>query len=1471
MADIDKLVIKVESESQSAVSGIDALATSLGKLKSATSGGLGLNSVAKNLNSIKTSVDNMGNITNKLNGLSRAIESLGKLGNIKVSASIGNQITKIGDALSKLNIGDGGNKITELVTALRPLETLGKSSLGTTVNALNKLPEALNKIDTRTLYTQINSLTRIMKPLADEMQKVANGFNAFPSRIQKLIKSNDSLSQSNDKTSNSYINLWAKLNMAMNAVKTVSSYIASAIKNSTEYTETINRFNVSMGEYAKEAGNYAEKVSEVMGIDPAEWMSNQATFMVLAKGFGIVSDRAYTMSKNLTQLTYDLSSFHDISFENAMQKLQSGFAGELEPLRRIGYDLSQARLQQEAYILGIDKKIAKMTQAEKAELRYYAIMKQSTLAMGDMARTLSSPSNQLRIFQAQVKQAARAIGNIFIPILNLVLPYLIAFAKVVRLVADAIASIFGFELPEVSNIDIGDFAGDVGDISNNMGDTSDKAKDTSDALKDATDNAKKLKSYLLGFDELNVINPPDDSSDKSDKSDILDDLTGSGGDGIGGSGFDFALPEYDFLDGAIDSKVKEIMEKLEPVLTFIKNHMDDILQTVVAIGAGIIGWKLTDFAQSLIQFIKDKKLDKVKLGISLMVTGVTLGLMNGYEIGKNGLTTIDFLQQLLATALMVGGSLLTFGTGPLGWTVGIGLALVVNIASISLGRHHAKLEEDLDKRFGEYELSDTELSNWVQKLTTSDMSLKIGLYVNEQESLESLKIQVESSIEKVNGYNFRILCGLEVSQADYTAAVDELIESTQTYLEQKQVTTLLAVDILLGDSDTGTRLSGFANEFYSANQNTLKELGEKLRGVISTGFVDGEWIPEKLQEAIELQKEIQEILDYVSDVEFQAKITSLKLDATKTDITAESFQTLLDKANDEIENQIKNLEGVRLEGLKVAKMEFDQNILKGMSETEATTIYNQTVTEIEQRFNEGKVNLTYGTFEFGTDVILDKYADEVKKTVPLLQQSTEDMFVQGSMCVLPEDTYTNIDALMMQLGDAYMGGFMSLDISSEARKNIGKLLKQLEPSEAQLKDMVDNAVKTGAKVPENVSKGLRDVNLLKAIEGDVEAMHYLIGDKLSTDTSFLDLLATSEDAGKSINTNVSAGLKGSLQVVEDSANGTIILMNDTIGEKVLEVTPTLVKNLTDLGYNLSDGLLKGAEEEINKDKPKWTEWAWLPWNWFKESNEINSPSKLFERGGSYLALGLFGGVDENTKESDYKGVFGRLGTWFNSVFGTENGSKSSVFKTLGSLISDGLFGGIDGGVDAKKYTEVFSKITSAMESVKGNLVDVINTILTYIEKMANGVINGINGMIKKLNVLKIDVPDWVKEKMGISSFGFNIPLLTAITVPRIELKGDGGFVDRGQLFIAREAGAEMVGSIGRRTAVANNDQIVAGIASGVAEANNESNSLLREQNSLLRAMLEKESGVYLDGKTITKSVEKHQRERGRVLVTGGAY
>lgn len=313
------------------------------------------------------------------------------------------------------------------------------------------------------------------------------------------------------------------------AIKKAADILGGFIKKSNDYVENMNLFTVSMGRFADEAKAYANTVSDVMGIDPSTWVRNQGVFMTLASGFGVVEERAYTMSKNLTQLGYDLSSFFNIEYSDAMTKLQSGLAGELEPLRRLGYDLSKARLEAVALELGITKSYNAMTQAEKAQLRYYAIMTQVTQAQGDMARTLEQPANQIRVLQAQLEQCARAIGNIFIPALNAILPYAIAVTRVIRELAEYLAGLAGFTLPEVQ--------WDAG------------ISGITDSAEEADEAVKKLKKTLLGFDELNVLTN-DDGKDA----------------GTSGDEFNFELPEYDFLGDAVNTRVDEITDKIKESL-----------------------------------------------------------------------------------------------------------------------------------------------------------------------------------------------------------------------------------------------------------------------------------------------------------------------------------------------------------------------------------------------------------------------------------------------------------------------------------------------------------------------------------------------------------------------------------------------------------------------------------------------------------------------------------------------------------------------------------------------------------------------------------------------------------------------------------------------------------------------------------------------------------------------------------------
>ena len=611
--DIDSLQIEIEATSSDAAAKIDALATALTNLKAAAKGGAGLTTVSK-------------------------------------------QMQALASAAASLN-NTGIGKLRKIAPALNSLSSIQKSSgLNSTVNALKKLPEirtALNKADLGKFAQQMNQVASAMRPLATEMQKVANGFSAFPIRIQKIIQSNTGLAVSNQKTAKSFgvlgtgiSSVQAKFGVYLISFRQIASVMSNWVKESNDYVENLNLFTVAMGDYASEAKAYAEEVQSLLGIDPSEWMRNQGVFMQMASGFGVATDQAALMSKNLTQLGYDISSFYNIGIEESMEKLQSGLAGEIEPLRRLGYAIDIASLEQVALNHGITESVNAMTQAEKAQLRYVAIMEQSGNAMSDLARTSITPANALRILNQQITQLSRALGNLLIPLLQQVIPWVQAFVEVITEAIQALAVLFGFELPTI------DYSGLEG--------VSVGASEVEDAIGGATDAAKKMKRELLGIDELTILEP---------------NASGGGGGtvGVGGVGGDLGLelPEYDFLNGLTD-QTNELKESVKDLL----------YNYIIPIGTALAAWKIAGLIGNL------KTATGLLGGIKSMIAGGIIAYLElQLAIGAFG----DFFSEggeiwdLVKGALVValGSGLLYAVFGGPGIILGLGIGLVAMIVSLT--------------------------------------------------------------------------------------------------------------------------------------------------------------------------------------------------------------------------------------------------------------------------------------------------------------------------------------------------------------------------------------------------------------------------------------------------------------------------------------------------------------------------------------------------------------------------------------------------------------------------------------------------------------------------------------------------------------------------------------------------------------------------------------------------------------------
>lgn len=589
--DIDELSIKVEASSESAEKKLEKLISRLENLKKATTRLSGLDKLTQKLNKMAASI----NAITGIDKLQKMAESLNKLSQIKspsVTKTV-NSIKKLTEACNAVgsmsNIDTLKANITAITDACTPMENMGKNTFAPFLNNLKKIPDITKQLDTTRINefaAMIRQLTAALEPLTTQVSKAENGLVALNNVIKSTTARNGNLAASNAATIKSYTSLSsvfkdARVRLAALYVTLyrVSDFLGDCLVSSNEYVENINLFTVAMGDYADEAYEYAQKVNSLLGIDVSEWIRFQGVFKQITTGFGVAAEKSNIMSKNLTQIGYDIASFFNISTEDAMEKVESGISGELEPLRRLGYALDAATLQQIAYDNGITQNINTMTQAQKSQLRYIAIMQQSTNAMGDMARTIITPANSIRILQQQIEQLKRAIGNIVSVFAVKLIPYVQVLIRLLTDAANAIADWLGFDLPTI----------DYSEVGKGLSSVTEEADDATEAVKET----QKQLLALAGFDEINQLNLDKSSND-------------NGSDNAAGNKYDLGidLPEYDFLAGLdkqTDKLYKQIKGKLKDLYNWLKKHRD-----IIKVIAGILA---TVWAVNKIK----KMVDKVKL------------------------------------------------------------------------------------------------------------------------------------------------------------------------------------------------------------------------------------------------------------------------------------------------------------------------------------------------------------------------------------------------------------------------------------------------------------------------------------------------------------------------------------------------------------------------------------------------------------------------------------------------------------------------------------------------------------------------------------------------------------------------------------------------------------------------------------------------------------------------------------------
>lgn len=549
MEDIDSLQIKIKADANNASNALDKLANSLTNFQKSlsidtsklTSISNSIQSIANAANSMNTSgIKNISTLTNSINrmgkidtsGLSRISSALKtfsadmagtKVDGVGDISSIASSISRLGGVASGraiTNIPLLANNLKQLFTTLSTVPNVSENIIRMT-NALAGLAStgAASGRAANSLGRNLNTYTASVRRSTKSTFSLAAAFGRFYATYFLVIRGIKSLWKSIEGTTD-YIEAFNYYTVAFNKVgkEWGKDFEKFGYDNAEDYAQSFgSRVNELLGKMSGlkvdvDGGLISESGIKNLGLNLQEITQYASQLASITNSLGQTGEVTTAISKSMTMLAGDISSLFNVDYSTVATNLQSGLIGQSRALYKYGIDITNATLQTYAYRYGIEKAVSEMSQAEKQQLRLLAILDQSKVSWGDLANTINSPSNMIRQFTNNVKEAGMVLGQLFIPVLQKVLPVINGVVIAIKRLLVSVASLLGIK------IDFSAFGQGVSGYNENL-------EDTADALDKVGKSAKKAKSYTLGIDELNIGDTNSGSSGSSSSGGAGIDLT----------------------------------------------------------------------------------------------------------------------------------------------------------------------------------------------------------------------------------------------------------------------------------------------------------------------------------------------------------------------------------------------------------------------------------------------------------------------------------------------------------------------------------------------------------------------------------------------------------------------------------------------------------------------------------------------------------------------------------------------------------------------------------------------------------------------------------------------------------------------------------------------------------------------------------------------------------------------------------
>lgn len=633
MADIDSLQIKIKADANNASNALDKLANSLTNFQRSLSIDTSkLTSISNSIQSIANAASSMN--TSGIKNISTLTNSINRMGKIDTSG-----LSRISSALKTFSADMAGTKVDgvgDIASIASSISRLGGVASGRAVTNIPLLAKNLKQLFT-TLSTAPNvseNIIRMTNALAGlastgaasgrAANSLGRNLNTYTVSARRATKSTFSLAAAFGRFYATYFlvirgikSLWKSIEGTTDYIEAFNYYTVAFNKVGKEWGKDFEKFGYDNAEdYAQSFGNrvnellgkmsglkvdvdgglISESGMKNLGLNLQEITQYASQLASITNSLGQTGEVTTAISKSMTMLAGDMSSLFNVDFSTVATNLQSGLIGQSRALYKYGIDITNATLQTYAYKYGIEKAVSEMSQAEKQQLRFLAILDQSRVSWGDLANTINTPNNMIRQFTNNVKEAGMVLGQLFIPVLQKVLPVINGVVIAIKRLLVSLANLLGIRI-------------DFSSFNQNVSGYNEDLEDTADALDKVGTSAKNAQSGIRAFDKLKVISIPKSSGS---------------GSGAGGAGIDLT---------------KEIMDATSEYEKVWQEAFDKMQNTA-------LGWadkieKLLDPVKKLFKDLFNGDFFEAGQDLSGIVTGIfnwmsdAIASVDWYQIGQN--------------------------------------------------------------------------------------------------------------------------------------------------------------------------------------------------------------------------------------------------------------------------------------------------------------------------------------------------------------------------------------------------------------------------------------------------------------------------------------------------------------------------------------------------------------------------------------------------------------------------------------------------------------------------------------------------------------------------------------------------------------------------------------------------------------------------------------------------------------------